>query len=329
MRPFAVVLFFYFATLACGIGAAQAREFQLFQSVQLHSKTQSEYEKIVKELVEGDRVTFSDGTSFVLGEYQGEGNTTRIFAIEERSEGQSNGQSGRVIRIPSNNLRDRTTDFARDLIDEYARGADLLEKYGVPAPRVLAGSTREYLLVERLPDDSISLSRFLHMYRQLDHTEQLRAEKALREFARLAAGASKVRDGDARNIVYLPSQNRWVLIDFRIPVWSAFTANPSGVSVLDSADVVSTAIRDWAQLYGADRQFQTLVRSVQDAVADERSRILKEEPHRAAELAAFGRHTQNPPWPAQVQRPGPLRKAAATVLQGCIRFYEMAGRKTR
>jgi len=179
-------------------------------------KMAANYESILAgQLSAGDILRFSNGTEFLLINVLGTGFTTLILEVRQMQNGQPYGEKF-ALRIPSSNrlMGNSLKNFrARTLINKFYDGYDLLVEQGVNVPKLYEHLSEEYNLVEKINFD-LNGSDFFLKPGKFAPKLLTAAEEALYEFARSVSVFENIGDFRADQLVYVASENRWILLDW-------------------------------------------------------------------------------------------------------------------
>lgn len=188
-----VLRFFLFLLFFSCIHRAHAESYTLYDKL---GSPVNHYLDILYNLKNGDEVQFSNGRTFKLGKFLGEGSNTRVFAISP----------SKAIRISSVNSK-LTFNYSVMYFDGY----QLLKGSGIPIPYLYEDESvrEEYIIVER-----ISVWFNLYDFYQNRGYEDIHRGLLtdLLEFYTKTIFFEYIRDSKPSNIVY--DGEKWLLIDW-------------------------------------------------------------------------------------------------------------------
>ncbi|OFZ18731.1 MAG: hypothetical protein A2X94_05975 [Bdellovibrionales bacterium GWB1_55_8] len=164
----------------------------------------ADYDQIVKRLVPGDELVFSNGDVQRIGQLVGTGNTTLIFELANDSE--------KLIRIPKGrDWAEFTETRYMEYMSSYQIGAEALRDQGVPIVKIHDQLAGEFTIVERIPGE-MSLRDFLNRPPGAEGAQEM--QDALVEFARKTAGFQEIGDFHPGQLFYHTGRKEWVLVDW-------------------------------------------------------------------------------------------------------------------
>lgn len=163
-----------------------------------------EFEKRVENLQSGDRVLFSNGKEFVLGERLGCGTTTCIHALKDFPK--------LAIRIPKSLSRVNGEKCPEHLTHFIESGQQLL-RHKVPIVPIYNSFLKgEYVIVEKL-DLAFSLEDFLYDLKDLPRVTLEAATAELIKFARASRDFRRIGDFHKLQLQFT-KQGQWKLLDW-------------------------------------------------------------------------------------------------------------------
>ena len=164
------------------------------------------YNLIVRRL-QDKTVQFSDGRQFTIGKYLGKGSNSIVYALDDDW----------AIR-----LRLDSSERSQSFFGGYLDGYKLLRAGGVQTVLLDDRFGLEYAVVERLPDDMVTLDQFLKGKHGLPSDLLQIAEEALLQFAVSTFRFSEIDDIAYHHIVFNRRKKKWILID-----WADFSNVPA------------------------------------------------------------------------------------------------------
>lgn len=170
---------------------------------------------IHNKLTPGDILRFSDSSEFIFSRTLGEGRTTRILAVYPIQDGIVS-TALYALRIPASKkiLHPNTLKIpARDFIDKYDAGFEILSTHGVPVPMIDDYLYNEFVLTDIVQTDINGYTFFAHP-ESIPKNLLIEAEQALYVFAKHLVPFASIGDFKAEQIVYSKKEKRWILIDW-------------------------------------------------------------------------------------------------------------------
>ncbi len=156
-----------------------------------------EYEEKVQKLKAGDRIVFSTGKSFVIGQPldgSSRGNVNRIFELGKKA----------AIRVPVNR-------WAVGQSDSYRVGYQALADFSVPAPLVFAAKKGEFTIVERY-ERVFSLGDWFNSGFHLLDVDNQKVARDFLDFIVKTRHFSRIGDAHLGNILY--TEKGWLVADW-------------------------------------------------------------------------------------------------------------------
>jgi hypothetical protein len=177
------------------------------------------YDSIVQNLKPGDQITFGNGRTFIVQEFLGNGNTTRVFAVNQTE----------AIRIPIHSGVHYDKVYKQDFIDATLVGARQLDQSALPHVHVHEGLPQQYAVVDRVyPEFTLATYLETHHY---DPSHPTKEFLDLLEFAKLSSRLRSIQDLNGTQISYVKNSG-WTLLD-----WGARIESAGKVSAKDVFNV--------------------------------------------------------------------------------------------
>lgn len=186
----------------CLLAAAplKAADFVLYDS---NGSAHPKYDEITDRLGPGDTITFSNGKSFTIKRFLGQGNTAKIFETSE----------GIALRIAKSRHAQILGRNHQEWLTDYLRAAQFLKSKGLPVPIVYHDNSLpgEYVSVELLKID-FNLADYAKIRSQLDNETRAMIDTRFEEFAAQTWAFIDVGDMFNEQIVF--SDGKWIFLDF-------------------------------------------------------------------------------------------------------------------
>lgn len=161
------------------------------------------YDELVAKLSKGDEVVFSNGARFTIEEILGNGQTTKVLALDSKT----------VLRIPLARLYEGKPAGYTWWISTYLKGYSVLKEQGVPTPEVdLERSVPEEFVITSREKIEFTYEDYRDGKVKLSPEQDAKVADNLVEFARRTWKFSLIGDQGERQLVY--TERGWVLLDF-------------------------------------------------------------------------------------------------------------------
>lgn len=254
----AVSSFIQLFLLLSGTSVAIAKEYVLFATGSDGlAHPVANYNEIVGALRGGDVVTFSDGKSFQLVKdlQNGRGAVSRVFSIRS--------PRGSALKLPQ-----QSNSLQLDMINRSIDGYGALQEAGISTVSIQGSKRGEYLVVNQIKPGFTTADDFFRDSGRFSEGDRRKMINRLVDFGKTTAYFKHIGDFGLSQIVYVPSEERWVLLD-----WTAghVTIHPNSKPSNSFEHFFDPVLKD---LTGPARNRVVLVqKKIFAAVQTEQSRI--------------------------------------------------------